>query len=314
MSDFGHLSMSQETRTRFGHLLDTAANLGIDRDAVSAAGPVALRALLALKNAAESLNPTSRDRYLAQVQDSLRILEHRKAPELVQQFQTRLLALQGRGSDTELAHVARGEIIVPIQLQNGDVLSALEKASASYGVPLEMLRVGTALNSINPETGAPEFGVLDWVSGLFNGTQPAQQPSSEPANASEFESLDFDADGPGEIRSALGHPIAALKAIGIRNQANKSALENFERDTLLNGAGDAYRHALTSSRLANALGPEIAKKFTDAHERSVPNSEAERLMDLTNNQIGRSFASGDDKADDQRILDAARKGQLKTLR
>jgi len=311
-----HLPVSQATRARFEQLLDSAPNLGIDREAAAKAGPVALRALLALKKATQSSSAARRDQYLAQVLDAVSVLEHRQNPELVQNFQARILALKGRGNDTEIAHVARGEIVVPVQLQNGEVLSALKKAAASYDVPLEMLRVGTAINSINPGTGAPEFGVLDWITGLFGNKQPPQSPdgAQTEANSSAHDSLGFDPNGPGEIRSALRHPIAAIKALGVRDHAYKSAINNFERDTLVNGVGDAYRHALASSRLANAVGPEIAKKFTDAHERSFPNDEQERLMDLTNNELGRSFATGNNEADEKRILEAAKKGQLKALR
>lgn len=314
MNNFRHLPMSQESRMRFARLLDSARHSGIDPDAVIAAGPVALRALLALEKATTSSHPSAREEYLAQVQDSLRILEHRENPVLIQQFQARVLSLQGRGSDTEVAHVARGEIVVPVQLQNSEVLSAIERAAASYEVPLAMLQVGAALNSINPQTGVPEFGVFDWISGLFSTSKATPNTEAEEEISAKYDAVNFDPEGPGEIRSALRHPLAAFKALGIRDGSSKSAIENFERDSLVNGVGDAYRHALASSRLTNAVGPEIAKKFTDAHERSFPNSAAERLMDLTNNQIGRSFASGDDEADRERILRSARAGQLKALR
>jgi hypothetical protein len=44
-----------------------------------------------------------------------------------------------------------------------------------------MLSVGNAMNRINPHTGAPEFGVMDWISGLF-GPKSAQagMPHGDP--------------------------------------------------------------------------------------------------------------------------------------
>jgi hypothetical protein len=178
MADVPHFPMSQQTRMRLKQLLDESSSLGLDPEAVAAGGPVALRALLALKKANESEPGARRDGYLSQVQDALRVLQHRNHPELTQQLQARLLALQGRGSDTEIAHVARGEIVLPRELQTAEVIAAIGKAAEPYGVPIEMLKVGNALNHINPETGAPEFGVMDWISGLFGKSDNASTPSN----------------------------------------------------------------------------------------------------------------------------------------
>jgi murein DD-endopeptidase MepM/ murein hydrolase activator NlpD len=71
--------------------------------------------------------------------------------------QVRDLAAQGRGEDTEVAHVARGELVVPRALQTPEFMAALARAAAAYGVPLARLSVGNAMNRINPNTGAPEF-------------------------------------------------------------------------------------------------------------------------------------------------------------
>ena len=67
------------------------------------------------------------------------------------------LARFGRGHDTEIAHVARGELVIPAELQTPEVLAFLTHVAAARNVPLGRLRVGSARNSINPHTGAPEF-------------------------------------------------------------------------------------------------------------------------------------------------------------
>lgn len=54
---------------------------------------------------------------------------------------------------------------------------------------------------------------------------------------------------------------------------------------------DAYRHIYWSYHLTKALGPELAKKITDAHETAPGNTKNERLMDYHNNELGRAFAS-----------------------
>ncbi|MHB1204839.1 MAG: hypothetical protein ACYCZX_04670 [Rhodospirillaceae bacterium] len=188
MAGIARWNLSPETRARFTQILDEAPQFGVDRDAVAAAGLPGLRALVALKQAAEAGTERTRDRALTDAQAALRTLEYRRYPKLVSQFQARILALRGRGNDTEMAHVARGEMVVPQALQNPKVLAALREASAAYGVPMEMLLVGNARNRINPETGTPEFGVMDWISGLFH----------KDANSSQDESDENRGEGAGE--------------------------------------------------------------------------------------------------------------------
>ncbi len=67
------------------------------------------------------------------------------------------IAAQGRGEDTEIAHVALGEMMIPEMLQTPEFMAALRRAAEAEGIPIEQLRVGSRHNSINPETGAAEF-------------------------------------------------------------------------------------------------------------------------------------------------------------
>ncbi len=84
-----------------------------------------------------------------------RELEIKRARE--RKRQAAELAAQGRGEDTEIAHVARGEFVVPEVLQTPELLKLLRHAAAAQGIPFERLRVGSRGNSINPKTGVPEF-------------------------------------------------------------------------------------------------------------------------------------------------------------
>jgi hypothetical protein len=67
------------------------------------------------------------------------------------------MALQGRGGDTEVAHVTVGEIVLPKALQTRAVVEALGRAAGEAGIPLSHLRVGSGRNSVNPQTSLPEF-------------------------------------------------------------------------------------------------------------------------------------------------------------
>lgn len=70
-------------------------------------GLPAWRTLTALQLAADSDEGPKRDRFLTRAQDALRALDARRPGKLSQRFQTRLLALQGRGGDDEIAHAVR---------------------------------------------------------------------------------------------------------------------------------------------------------------------------------------------------------------
>ena len=59
------------------------------------------------------------------------------------------LASFGRGDDTEIAHVARGELVLPKAMLTPDVLAVLRYAAAINNIPFERLRIGRA-----PRTGS----------------------------------------------------------------------------------------------------------------------------------------------------------------
>lgn len=245
----------------------------------------------------------TRDRALAEVQDAVHTLAHRKYPKLVSQFQARILALQGRGDDTEVAHVARGEMVVPEALQNPKVLAALREAAALKGVPLGKLRVGHPQNGRNPDTGTPEFGVIDTVRSWFTSPAPTMAehtPMIPDVNASDartptYEDLQFDPNGPKERDFFHAHPIDTARAViavgrGLMDTGSTfgSGPLDYKAALRQNDEVDAHRHAVISHLMAQSIGPERAKELMDSHERSSPNRDGSRLMDLYNNQVGRS--------------------------
>lgn len=150
-------TLLQESRTRMAELLRTTSELGLDPDAAAAGGLAALQALIALKRAKDAGEGVGRERLIAQVQQMANRLDPTAHADLLQQIQSRVLALQGRNGATEVAHVTPGEIVLPEALQTPAVLGALRKAAGASRIPLEQLRVGSPLNSINPRTSQPEF-------------------------------------------------------------------------------------------------------------------------------------------------------------
>lgn len=273
------------------------------------------------------------------VQAKKRMAEHRR-----QLRQARELAAQGRGEDTDIAHVARGEYVIPEALQTPEVLAALHRAAADCGVSLERLNVGHAMNSINPNTGAPEFfspvfdprylgpalGALkNWG---FNAVTKAAGAIAEPFEtensvavvrpmepASDVrpsdESLQYNPNGPGQWGAVWNDPLGAVPALWHGIRARQEAIDRFDDDfsrpSLQEGEGDAWRHARWNQRLANSIGAERAKAFTDAHERGEPNPPGSRAQDLYNNQRGRLLQGDNTKAAIDNLL---HHGYLRTRR
>jgi hypothetical protein len=69
------------------------------------------------------------------------------------------MARMGRASDTEVAHVTPGDVVIPREVAQGNprlTQAALQTIKQMGGDPARYV-VGTERNSINPNTGAPEF-------------------------------------------------------------------------------------------------------------------------------------------------------------
>jgi|GEM_PF-3948541 len=80
-----------------------------------------------------------------------------KHGKLVNALQAKLLALQGRGGDTEVAHLTPGEIVLPRSLQTPSLMKQIAELAARQGIDPRRLTVGHQANSVNPKTGTPEF-------------------------------------------------------------------------------------------------------------------------------------------------------------
>ena len=130
-----------------------------------------------------------------------------------------------------------------------------------------------------------------------------------------FDELEFDPKGPTEGGVAFLNPLDALKGNNLSKDARKMTGNLFPGAVLRNDTADAFRHALWSFLMTRELGPEMAKRFGDAHEISEPNPGGERLMDLYNNHMGRVLAldpRNKGRPAEDVIMEAIRNGQLQT--
>lgn len=73
------------------------------------------------------------------------------------------IAKKGRGTDTVLGHLTKGELVIPREmLASKELKKVLKKAFDVAGADMDAYVVGKAKNSTNPETGHPEF-FFKWV-------------------------------------------------------------------------------------------------------------------------------------------------------
>lgn len=66
------------------------------------------------------------------------------------------MAEKGRGDDDVMGHLTRGEIVIPTDLAE-KLKPMLAKEFAAMDYDIDQYTVGHEKNSINPETGCPEF-------------------------------------------------------------------------------------------------------------------------------------------------------------
>jgi hypothetical protein len=126
-------------------------------------------------------------------------------------------------------------------------------------------------------------------------------------------SLNFDPNSPGEWGAAMRHPLDAITANNLADQAYTETKRQYPNDPEPhNDQADAFRHAYWNYLMARAFGAQEAQLFGNAHEISKPDPSGERYMDLYNNQVGRNLAtSGGDANATDAIQQAIKKGSLR---
>ena len=79
-----------------------------------------------------------------------------------------IVSSYGREGDTYIVHAAEGETVIPMEVleSNPRMKKMIFKQMREMGLEPERYVVGNELNSINPETGQPEFFLKDIFSGL----------------------------------------------------------------------------------------------------------------------------------------------------
>lgn len=130
------------------------------------------------------------------------------------------------------------------------------------------------------------------------GTARTKGPERDkPVSAEEmFRELEFDPEGDSEEWNAAKNPWDAIEVLKAKDEAFAKTTELFPDQGHHNNEADAFRHAYWNYLITQRIGGSEAKKFGDAHERYSENEMGETLMDLYNNNIGRSLAQDEQNA------------------
>lgn len=147
-----------------GLTMMAAKAVGIDPYLAAEAGEGAKAAINAIRHAAQTKNPKDRAVLIQQAQTELRSINAAQHPKVVNAFQSRLLALQGRGGDSEIAHLTPGEVVIPRALQTAELMRQIVSLAARQGIDARQLIVGGQKVSINPHTGAEEHAFWNDIS------------------------------------------------------------------------------------------------------------------------------------------------------
>jgi len=159
-------------------------------DSPTGRGPAADAAAF-LQQARAAKNAHARRAAIARAQKAIGKLEPKRHQATIQRLQAEVLALQGRGGDTEIAYMTPGEIVIPRSLQTPELMKELAAVARAHGVDFSRFIVGGAGNSINPDTGQAEFQNND-------NFPPGSFPRQDACWDAGYECLDSDGVSPQE--------------------------------------------------------------------------------------------------------------------
>jgi hypothetical protein len=117
----------------------------------------ATQARQAIQQAIDAGGGGLRQEYLKDAQRHIARIDPRQEPGTVQRLQAEVLALQGRGGDTKIAHLTPGELVIPRSLLTPELVNMLAAVAREHGVDPRVFFVGSGRNNINPRTGQMEF-------------------------------------------------------------------------------------------------------------------------------------------------------------
>lgn len=163
---------------------------------------------------------------------------------------------KGRKGDTYLAHMTGGELVLPKELASDPQIRALIDAKfKSHGVSTDQYVVGSKENSINPDTGQPEFGFLKKFAGTIIGATIGYLTGGPAAAAAAVTGAKIGAT----VDASRAFADAQSDARNQANQAQAVALQQAQlaRDAAANDAQRGRNDAAEQARLSRAQQADI---------------------------------------------------------
>ena len=177
------------------------------------------------------------------------------------------IAQYGRYGDNQVAHVAKGELVVPKQIlrKRPDLRKEIYKEIEKYGVKGKRYVVGNKANSINPYTGQPEFflkKILPVVTGAIGFAVGGPMGASIGAGLGSA----IRGDNPANIATS------ALMGYGLGSFATSAGLFGTAAPASQFGATaapSAIKEAQTVEQLKAALGGDPTKSLAKMSAREA---------------------------------------------
>lgn len=168
------------------------------------------------------------------------------------------MAALGRLGDNTVAHLTKGEIAVPPEVQSPKVLATLKQAFKKAHVPPQNFVAGSPTSSVNPNTGAPEYSFWSSflpIAGGIAGTLLAPGVGTMLGSSLAASTL-------GAIGGGLGTTLGGLAGgKGFTNslmQGGMAGLGSYGLGQLMGPSSDAVKEAALQQPTASAANaPQI---------------------------------------------------------
>lgn len=207
-----------------------------------------------------------------------------QAQQMLMQQLSQSLAQQGRGADNMIGHLTPGELTVPPQVQTPKVLATLNKAFKNKGVAAHQFTAGSPTQSINPQTGLPEYGFFN--SGFMKAALPVLGGIAGsmilPGIGTELGATAGGAAGAAGGAAASVAPSLALESIGSGLGTTAGGLLSGQKPTqaLLSGVGSGVggyamgnlSHGMTAMGNPTGALAQSAGPFNPATAAVAPNA------------------------------------------
>jgi hypothetical protein len=188
---------------------------------------------------------------LMQIQQMMAAHQGQDHQQQLQMSEQELAAL-GRMGDNTIAHLTKGEITVPPQVQTPKVLATLKKEYNKKGVDPSQFKVGSPQSSTNPNTGLHEYNF--WSSFLPVALGGLGAAFGGPLGAGAGSSLGSMASGQKLMPSLESGALAGLGSWGLGSLVGGTGSV---KDML--GLGDAASEASSSAASSNGLSMQAAQ-------------------------------------------------------